>query len=451
MRRCHVVDVPETRYAQSDGVYIAYQVVGSGGPVDYVCLPPSLSNIDVLWENPEAARFMRRLAKLGRYVHYDKRGQGMSDRGVRAPDLDTRVDDLVAVMDAAGVERAVIAGASEGGATAALFAATYPERVSHLITYGASVCVRRRPHFPDGFDDATLEAFFDAWAEHWGTPGTLTLPFGCQSMTAGGDAFVRWLNRYERQSSSPGDFRASLDWIGAIDITSILPGISVPTLVIQSRDDRLVPLAQGRYLAAHIPGAQYLEVEHVDHVPWWGDQDVVLDAIEQFVLGEAANHEPERALATVMFTDIVGSTDRAATVGDTAWRRVLDDHDHLVRREVERHGGRVVKTTGDGAMATFDRPGRAVMAAAAVRDALHTIDVDVRAGVHTGEIELRGDDIGGIAVHIAARVSAAAGAGEVLVSRTVSDLVVGSDLRFTSVGERELKGVPGRWDLHRLV
>lgn len=446
-----MVDVPETRYAQSGGVYIAYQVVESGGPIDYVCLPPSLSNIDVLWENPEAARFMRRLAKLGRYVHYDKRGQGMSDRGVRTPDLDTRVEDLVAVMDAVGVERAVIAGASEGGATAVLFAATHPERVSHLITYGASACIRRRPHFPDGFDDATLESFFDAWAQRWGTPETLTLPFGCQSMTAAGDSFLRWLNRYERQSSSPGDFRASLGWIAAIDVTSILSSISVPTLVIQSRDDRMVPLAQGRYLAEHIPGARYLEVEGVDHVPWWGKQDLVLDAIEEFVLGETADPDPDRTLATVLFSDIVASTDRAAAVGDGAWRRILDDHDHLVRREVERHGGRVVKTTGDGAMATFDRPGRAVLAAAAARDELRTIGLEVRAGVHTGEVEVRGDDIGGIAVHIAARVAALAGAGEVLVSRTVCDLVVGSGLTFTSIGDHDLKGVPGRWELHRLT
>lgn len=441
---------PDTQYVKSGDVHIAYQVIGGGGPIDYVCLPPAISNVEVLWESSEATRFMRRLARLGRYVHFDKRGQGMSDRGNPAPDLDARVNDLVAVMDAAGVERGVIAGASEGGATAALFAALHPERVSHLVLYGSYASVKKRPHYPDGFDEELLAKFFDRWVETWGTPETLTIPFGCPSMIDAGPEFVRWFNRYERQSSSPGDHLLASKWIRELDITSILPTIAVPTLILQSRDDRFTPVAAGRFLAEHIPGARYVELEGVDHIPWYGDQDLVLDAVEEFVLGEASDREPDRVLATVLFTDIVGSTERATTEGDSAWRRLLDDHDHLVRREVERRGGRVVKTTGDGAMATFDRPGRAVEAAAAIGDALRAIGIDIRAGAHTGEIELRGADIGGIGVHIAARVAAAAAAGQVLVSRTVCDLVVGSGLTFGEHGEHELKGVPGRWQLYAL-
>jgi class 3 adenylate cyclase len=270
-------------------------------------------------------------------------------------------------------------------------------------------------------------------------------------MVDAGPEFVRWFNRYERQSSSPGDHLTASKWIRELDITSVLPTVAVPTLVLQSRDDHFAPVAAGRYLAEHIPGARYIELEGVDHIPWYGRQELVLDAIEEFVLVETSNREPDRVLATVLFTDIVGSTERASAEGDGAWRRILDDHDHVVRREVARRSGRVIKATGDGAMATFDRPGQAVEAAAAIRDAVRTLGIDVRAGAHTGEIELRDDDIGGIGVHIAARVAAAADVGEVLVSRTVCDLVVGSGLSFHERGERELKGVPGRWQLYALA
>jgi len=441
-------EVPETRYARSGDVSIAYQVVDGGeGGHDYVCLPPSISNIEVLWESPEAARFMRRLTRLGRYVHYDKRGQGMSDRGRPTPDIDERVEDLLAVMDAAGVERGVVAGASEGAALAVMFAAAHPERVSHLVLYGGSPAMEQRPDFPLGFPTEVLDQFFDAWERRWATPRTISIPWGCPSMVDAGDAFIRWFNRYERLACSPGDYRRTLEWVRTIDIRSVLAAVQAPTLVLHGSNDLVAPLSHAEYLAAHIPSATLRELEGCDHIPWFGDQDKVLSAIEQFVLGEAAAPEPDRVLATVLFTDIVDSTRRASMSGDRVWRGVLDDHDHVVRREIEAAGGRLIKSTGDGALATFDRPGRAIAAAVSIRDAVSAHQLDIRAGIHTGEVELRGSDVGGVAVHLAARVCSAAGPGEIFVSRTVSDLVAGSALCFDDRGEHELKGVPGRWQL----
>lgn len=443
-----MADVPETRYVRSGDVHIAYQVVeGGDGGVDVVCLPPSISNVEVLWENPQAARYIRRLAKLGRYIHYDKRGQGMSDRGRPTPSVDERVDDLLAVMDAAGVERAVLAGASEGGALAALFAATHPHRVSHLVLYGASPAFEQKPDYPIGFPPEAMDEFFDAWEQRWGTPRTLSIRWACPSMAVAGESFLRWFNRYERLSNSPGDYRQSLEWIRRIDVRPALPTVQAPTLVLHGDNDHMAPASHSHYLAEHIPGATLIELEGCDHIPWFGDQDRVLAAIEEFVVGHAAVAEPDRVLATVLFTDIVDSTRRAAAHGDHRWRRLLDDHDHVVQREVVAAGGTVVKSTGDGSLATFDRPGRAIAAATAIRDAVASAGLDIRAGVHTGEIELRGDDVGGLAVHLAARVCSTADAGEILVSRTVGDLVTGSTVQLRDRGEHELKGVPGRWQL----
>ena len=443
-----MADAPETQYVRSGDVHIAYQVVdGGSGSVDYVCLPPSISNIEVLWENPEAARFMRRLARFGRYIHYDKRGQGMSDRGRPTPSIDERVDDLLAVLDATGVERAVLAGASEGGALAALLAATHPERVSHLVLYGASAALEVRPDYDIGFPAPVLDEFFDAWEARWGTPRTLSISWGCPSMKHAGDSFVRWFNRYERLASSPGDYRQALEWIRRMDVRSALGAVQAPTLVLHGGNDHVCPWSHAQYLASRIPLARAVQLEGCDHIPWFGDQDKVLAAIEEFVLGASGAAEPDRVLATVLFTDIVDSTASAAASGDHAWRRLLDDHDHVVRREVVAAGGRVIKSTGDGALAIFDRPGRAIAAATAIRDALSVSGLHIRAGVHTGEIELRDDDVGGLGVHLAARVCGKAAPDEVLVSRTVSDLVAGSALRLSDRGEHELKGVPGRWQL----
>jgi pimeloyl-ACP methyl ester carboxylesterase len=446
-----VLATPETRYARSGDIHIGYQIVDRGGPHDYVCLPPAISNIEVIWENPHAARFMNRLAGLGRYIHFDKRGQGLSDRDTGVPTIDERVDDVLAVMDAAGVERAVIAGASEGGSTAALLAALHPERVSHLVLYGSYASITRTERYPIGFPADLLDSFFSAWAASWGTPATLTLEMGCPTMKDGGEPFVRWLNRYERQSTSPGGLLAASRWIRKIDITEVLATIHVPTLVVHSRTDLLSPIEHGRYLAEHIPGATLVEVDGVDHLPWFGDQEQVLRAIETFVLGADADAEPDRALATVLFTDIVDSTRRAADEGDRAWRSILDDHDHVSRVEIERAGGRMIKSTGDGVLAVFERPGRAITASTAIAQTLGGIGVQVRSGIHIGEIEKRGDDVSGIAVNLAARVCGAAAAGEVLVTRTVTDLVAGSGFEFECRGARELKGVPGQWELHAVT
>jgi pimeloyl-ACP methyl ester carboxylesterase len=441
-----MADVPETVYAKSGDAFIAYQCMGAGGPIDYVCLPPLISNIDVIWECPQAVRFMRRLARLGRYVHFDKRGQGMSDRDSGAPTLDERVDDLLAVLDAAGVEKAALAGASEGGATAALFAATYPSRVSHVVMYGSFAALTQSDHYPLGFSEEFLDEFLPAWAATWGTPETLTLSMACASMADAGEVFVRWLNRYERFSSSPGNLLDSFRWIRDIDVTPILSSIQAPTLVIHSTTDHMVPIDNGRWMAEHIPGARFVEVAGVDHLPWFGDQHQVLSAVEEFFVGSPSESRSERALLTVLFTDIVESTSRAASLGDRSWRSLLDDHDHLARREIERVG-HVVKSTGDGLIAWFDRPGRAIEAALSLRDELATIGLDIRCGLHTGEVELRDGDLAGLAVHIAARVCAQASAGEILVSRTVGDLVVGSGFGFESRGVHSLRGVPGRWQL----
>lgn len=445
------VDVPPTHYARSgqDGtpIHIAYQVLDRGGPHTVVWLPPFLSNIEVVWENAHAARFFRRLAGLGRLVHFDKRGQGLSDRDTGVPTIDQRVDDLVAVLDAAGVERAVLAGSSEGGSTAAMFAASHPERVSHLVLYGTFAAMNPDAGHSPLTTPENLDRLFERIAATWATPDTLTASRVSALGIAGGQTTVDWINRLERQSTSPGALIASFGWIRRMDVTSSLAAISVPTLVVHSTADRLVPVDAGRYVADHIPGARFVVVDGVDHMPWFGDQDAVLRPIEEFVTGESRSPQSDRLLATVVFTDIVESTSRAAAMGDAAWRRVLDDHDSIVHREVERGGGRVVKSTGDGSLSTFDRPGRALDASLAISDAVRAIGIDVRIGVHTGEVERRDDDVAGIAVHLAARVCDTAGAGEILVSRTVTDLVVGSGHGFADRGEHELKGIAGRWQL----
>jgi class 3 adenylate cyclase len=438
--------IPETRYVRSGDVHIAYQVLDEGGPHTFVGLPPIVSNIDVMWENPSASRFTRRLARLGKFVHFDKRGQGMSDRDSGVPTIDERVDDLLAVVDAIGVDQMVLGGISEGGGTAAMFAATHPDRVSHLILIGSFAALKAEV----GMGITVTPEFFERWAAVWGTPDSLTPRLSCPIGIREGQTTVEWMNRYERQSSSPGGLLAASRWITQFDLSSLLPTIRVPTLVVHSRDDVMVPVAAGRHLAKHIPGSSLVEVGGVDHMPWFGDPEPVPRAIEEFVTGSHAEPEPDRMLATVLFTDIVGSTRMAAELGDRRWREILDDYDDLVRREVAAAAGRVVKSTGDGSLATFDRPGRALQLADRLRMQVRAIGVEIRAGLHTGEIEVRGDDVGGIAVHLAARVCGAAGASEVLVSRTVTDLVAGSGHAFDGRGEHELKGIPGSWQLYAL-
>ena len=428
--------VPPIRYAKAGGVDIAYRVVGEG-PLDLVWVPGLFSTLEVEWENPV---LHRRLASFSRLMMFDKRGMGLSDRNVGAPTLEERMDDVRAVMDAVGSEQAALIGVSEGGPMSLLFAATYPERTVALVLYGTMARFRRDVDYPHGIEDslAQLHQIFD---DGWGAGESLRLI----GPSMRGDAQAReFFGRLERAAGSPGTMRAFTDSLIDIDVRAVLPTISVPTLVIHATDDQTVPIANGHWLADHMTDARFVEIDG-EHAMF--DLDQFVDEIESFLTGRRHAVTPERVLATVLFSDIVGSTEQAAAMGDRRWREVLDQHDVVVRREVETYRGKLVKSTGDGVLATFDGPGRAVACGCAIRDRLRPLGLEVRVGVHTGEVEVRGEDIGGIAVHIGARVATIAGAGQVLVSRTVTDLVAGSGIVFEDRGDHELKGVPSSWHL----
>ncbi|MEY2570439.1 MAG: hypothetical protein QOE63_789 [Acidimicrobiaceae bacterium] len=437
--------VPETRYVRSGGHDIAYQVCGEGD-ITFVGVPPVVSNIELMWEDHDMARFLRRQSTFARLVHFDKRGQGLSDRLAGVPTLEERVDDLAAVIDATGAERVVLGGVSEGGLMAAFYAAAHPDRVIGLELFGSSARFTSTDDYPIGPADQDALEFIDAWEASFGTAESLT-PSLIAASKVGDAAFVRWLNRFERSSSTPSAFGATLRLDLQLDIRHVLNMIRVPTLVMHRTDDPLVPIAHGRYLAENIPGSRFVELAGADHSPWYGDQDAVLDELEAFVTGRRTGSVGDRVLATVLFTDIVDSTLRAAAVGDQPWARTLDDLDHIAARIVAEGRGRIVKSTGDGHLATFDGPARAIRAALQLAAEAGRLGIELRAGLHAGEIEIRGDDVGGIAVHIAARVAAAAGGSQVLVSRTVTDLVAGSGLTFTDAGAHALKGVDGTWQL----
>ena len=439
--------IPDIKYAKNGSVSIAYQAFGEG-PV-LVGLPGIVSNIEVIWEEPAGRRYLTRLGEFSRFIHFDKRGQGLSDRDAGVPTMDDRLGDLAAVLDAEGVDRAVLGGISEGGSTAALFAATFPERTSKLILWSSPICFARKPDFPYPFEDEVYEAVFQDMAAKWGTPQTSSVPIFYPSMV-GDEAFLRWINRAERQTCTPGALLAATAWIRDIDIRAVLPTIRCPTLVMR-RKAEAGDVHQSLVAAELIPNARYLELEGVDHLPWIGDQDSVLDAVREFVTGAVPLPVLDRVLATVLFTDIVGSTERAASLGDRGWRGVLERHDQIASEQIGDHGGRLVKSTGDGVLATFQGPGAALHCATSLRDCLASAGIPIRAGVHTGEIEVRGDDIGGIAVHIAARVEAKADPGEVLATRTVKDLVAGSGVAFDPRGVHTLKGVPDDWQLYAVV
>jgi pimeloyl-ACP methyl ester carboxylesterase len=431
--------LPVTRYALNGDVSIAYQVMGDG-PVDIILVPGVVSHVEFMHEIPGYTAFLRRLSNFARVVAFDKRGQGLSDRMSGAPSLEQRMDDVRAIMDDIGSQRAVLIGFSEGCPMSALFAATYPERVSHLVLIG-------------GFARAADRIAADAWeaallqrVKNWGSGDMIKAAIGSQATNP--DAVAQFA-KFERLSSSPGAFRTILLLNRQIDVTSILPTVRVPTLVLHRRTDVQMPVAHGRNLAAQIPGAKYIEYPDGDHAFWSGNTEALLGDIEEFVTGhrESSSTEFERVLATVLFTDIVDSTRSAAEMGDQNWRRLLDSHDQLAQQMIEKHRGILVKNTGDGILATFDGPGRAVRCALAFGTAAQQIGLPLRAGLHTGEIEIRGRDIGGIAVHAAARVMAQSQSSEVLVSRVVTDLVAGAGLKFAERGSHELKGLPGRWDL----
>jgi class 3 adenylate cyclase len=436
-----MAELPEPRYALSNGAYIGYQVIGDG-PVDLVYTPGIWSNLDVMWEWPAWARFLHRLAKFSRLILFDMRGVGLSDRGPEPPTVELQMDDVGAVMDAAGSQAAVIFGGARGAAMTMLFAASHPERTRGLVLYAPFARSVRAHDWPYGRSEEEQRRFFDRFTTEMGTGRNLDL------QGPGHDpSFRRWWARFERLGASPGEWRELAEILGQVDVRRVLPHIQVPTLVLHRSGDRVVDTGQGRAVAARIPAARFVELDGIDHIPFLGDADRIVAEVEEFVTGSRQAIEADRVLATVLFTDIVGSTQTAASVGDRRWHEVLDEHHRLVREELSRHRGREIDTAGDGFLATFDGPGRAISCALSVCDRVRTLGIEVRAGLHTGEVELMGDRIGGIAVHIGARVAARSAPGEVLVSRTVVDLVAGSGVTFDDRGEHELKGVPGPWRL----
>jgi pimeloyl-ACP methyl ester carboxylesterase len=437
---------PETLYAKSGDLNIAYQVVGDG-PFDLVYVPGWVSNIDLAWEKPKPARFLERLASFSRLILFDKRGTGMSDRvsNDRLPTLEQRMDDVRAVLDAVGSESAALLGHSEGSSMSVLFAATYPDRSRALVLVGAFAKRLRTDDYPWA---PTLEerlATIEEVERSWGAGFDLT-----DYAPDEDPALLEWYSTCLRRSASPGAAVALLRMNSQIDTRHILPTIRVPTLVLARTGDRDVMVDEGRWIASQIPEARFVELSGDEHLLWAGDQDGLLAEIEEFLTGMRSAPDYDRVLSTVLFTDIVGSTERARELGDRGWHEVLEEHHTRVRGVLERYRGREVDTAGDGFFASFDGPARAIRAACAVREGLQPLGIQIRAGLHTGECELMRDKIGGIAVHTGARVAAAAEPGEVLVSSTVKDLVAGSGIVFADRGERELKGV-GSWHLYSVV
>jgi class 3 adenylate cyclase/pimeloyl-ACP methyl ester carboxylesterase len=436
-----VTDVVETQFAETaSGGHVAYQVVGDG-PIDVLVTRSPVFPVDLMWDEPRLAHFLNRLSSFCRHIWFDTRGTGASDSlpYAEARLVETVLDDIVAVIDAVGCERvAVISMLVPAGL---LFAAAHPERTTALVVIDASARLRRADDYPQGIPDEEIASALELATHAVDQNRIRTLAPSLADDTR----FRRWLQRAERLSTSPDDrvwrYQSAFDF----DFRGVLGSVRAPTLVVNHRDRR--GAAQTRYIGDHVAGAKYVEVAGADMLPFVGDSNAVLDAIEEFLSGSLAPPEIDRVLATVLFTDLVNSTPQAAEQGDRRWRELLVTHDRIVGEETDRFRGRVVKFTGDGVLATFDAPGRAIRCACAIRDAVQALGVEVRAGLHTGEIELRGDDISGITVHTAQRVSSLARAGEVLVSRTVADLLAGSDFDFDERGEHELKGLPGNWRL----
>jgi class 3 adenylate cyclase len=434
---------PVARYAKSGDVHIAYVVEGEA-PLDMVWVPTWISQCEHLFTEPTIDALGKRIGRFARVIGFDRRGAGLSDPMIGAPTLEEQMDDVLAVMDAAGSERAAIVGTLEGGPLAALFAATYPERVTSLILYATFARASWAPDYDWAWKKEERAERMEELAQHWG-----------EGLTAGGVApsrmndpkFVEWAGRMERLAASPATIRRITHLIGEFDVRHVLPSIRVPTLVMHRRDDTFINFRHGEYIASEIPDARFVELEGSDNLFSMGDVDTIIGEVEEFLTGARHEKEPDRMLATVLFTDICDSTKRAAELGDAAWRRLLEQHDTLVRRALDRHRGREIKRTGDGFLATFDGPARGLRCAASISEGVRSLGIEVRAGLHTGEVEVMNGDIGGLAVHIGARVMGAAGPSEVLVSSTVKDLVVGSGVDFIERGSHELKGVPGEWRL----
>ncbi|UOY03594.1 adenylate/guanylate cyclase domain-containing protein [Blastococcus sp. PRF04-17] len=434
---------PRTRYARSGDLAIAYQVVGSG-PLEVVMTPGFVSHLDWAWEQPDLRRFLERVASFSRLLIFDKRGTGLSDPVAGPATLEERVDDLRAVMDAAGFERPALLGISEGGAMTMLFAAQHPERTRAVVLYGAAPRLTRAEGYPYGADEAAMMHLFDGLVESWGEGRALK---AWAPSRARDPALREWWGGLQRMGASPGMARRLFSLYPDADVRDILSAIHVPTLVLQRRGDRLISIEIGRYLADHIPGARFVELDGDDHLFFVGDIDQPLAEIEEFLTGSRpAPGVPDRVLATVLFVDVVGSTALLARIGDVAWAATRASLLAAARRELSRYGGTEVDVAGDGLFATFTGPVRAIRCALAVREAARGLGLEIRAGVHAGEVEREaGGGISGLAVHIGSRIMAEAAPGEVLVSGTVKDLVVGSGLRFDDRGIRALRGVPGTW------
>ncbi len=442
--------VPPSKFALSGPVHIAYQVVGDG-PIDLVFVHGFAQSVDLMWDFRLHAQFLGRLAGFSRLIHFDKRGTGQSDRDVGIATPDERMDDLRAVMDAAGAERAVLVGESEGGPMCVQFAATNPDRVSSLVLYGTYARLLSSDDYPLGVRPDTFDEFLVTLEAVWGTQDGVQLMAGLLHPDEAADPeSSQRLMRYMRNTASPSGIANLLRMNALHDVREILAAVNVPTLVVHRTGDRFVRVEAGRYLAEHIPGARLAELPGTEHPAAEGDSDAVARVIEEWVTGRPARVSTDRVLATVLFVDIVSSTERATQMGDGAWRAVLDRFRFTMRESIERFGGREINTRGDDFLVTFDSPARGVKCALAMLDASRAIGLEIRAGLHTGEVERMDNDIGGVAVHLGARVAASAEAGQILVSRTVVDLVAGSGIEFEDRGEHALKGIPGTWRLFAL-
>jgi class 3 adenylate cyclase len=447
----------EVRYARSDDAYVAYRVVGDG-PLDVLWYPgASLLPMESIDDEPSLTRIQDRLATFSRVIEFDVRGVGLSDPSAPSspPTLEQWVQDAIAVLDSVGVERAAVFAPRDSSLEAVLLATSHPDRVASLIVVNGTARMRRADDYPDGIPDRIIDRFLETntqpamsqdAAESDSAPMPDFLSFAAPSV-AGDVNFRSWWERAGHQGASPASARAILAVVYNADVRSLLPLVQVPTLVLHRRDSANFRIGHGRYLAEHIPGAKFVELAGADCLYWVGETDLMLDEVEEFLTGTRHGPNADRLLATVLFTDIVGSTEQLATLGERRWREVLDRHDAIVSRQVERFRGRHIKATGDGALATFDGPARAVLCAGAIRGEVAELGLQIRAGVHTGELEVRGADVAGMAVHIAARIEATAGPGEILVSRTVVDLIIGSGIEVTNRGDHDLKGVPGSMTL----
>jgi class 3 adenylate cyclase len=433
------------QYARAGAVHLAYQTIGDG-PLPVVLVAEWATHVDLQWQEPRCARFLERLASFSRLLLFDKRGIGLSDPVPLdpLPSFEEWMDDVRIVMDAAGIHEAAIVASGAGGPMGVLFAATHPDRVRALVLLNTYARIAAAPDYPFGMPvEHTRHAA--RWSrDTWGTAAN----FGQLAPSLAHDPDARaFYARLQRGAASPGVVERMQAMLVGLDVRPVLPSVQVPTLVLHRAGNAVFPAAHGRHLAEHIPGARYVELPGPDQLYWAGDTDAVVDEIEEFLTGVRSGPPPERILTTILFTDLVDSTARAAELGDREWRALLDRHDAVVGRELERFRGRAVKSTGDGVLASFDGPARAIRCACAIRAGLEPFDLRVRAGVHTGEVEVRGDDLGGIAVHLGARIAALAEPGRVYASRTVVDLVVGSGVEFAPRGTHALKGVPGQWEI----